>query len=100
MSPEPLAQLPAFAAQHVADVDHALGEIDDGAAKEAIGAERREIHLHAFSAAVGLDVDRAGIKPGGKTRLPVRRIRIAPERDQERRAEADDQGHHQRCVSR
>ena len=74
---KPLAQLPAFAAQHVCHVDHARGEIDDSAAKKAIGAKRREIHLHAFGAAVGLDKDRAGMKPGGKARLPVGGIRLA-----------------------
>ncbi len=94
---QPFAQRPAFAAQHVAYVDHACGEIDDSAAKKAIGAERREIHLHAFGAAIGFDKDRAGMKPGGKARLPVGGGGLAAERDQERRAEADDQRHHQAC---
>ena len=54
---EALAQPPAFCAEHVTDLDHARGEVDDGAAEKPESAERREIHLHAFGAAVGLDVD-------------------------------------------
>ena len=45
---EAFAQPRALAAEHVIDPDHARGEVDHGAAEKAKGAERREIHLHAF----------------------------------------------------
>jgi hypothetical protein len=88
--------LPTLAAEYVTDVHHARDKVDDGTAKEALGAEWRKIHLHTFGSAIGLDINRSDVEAGGEAWLPVGCIRRAPERDQERRAEADDQGHHQR----
>src|ERR1700676_2778261 len=96
-SAQALAQPRALLAEHVTDLDHAGGEVDDGAAEKTISTERRKIHLHAFGAAVGLDVHGSDMKSRGEAALLFGCIRFSPERDEERRAEADDQRHDQRC---
>ena len=92
-----IARALVVAAQYIAKIDHAPGELGNGAAEEAIGAKRREIHLHGFGAAVGLDVNGSGMQSGRETQLTVGWSRLTRERDQIGRAEADDQRHDQRC---
>ncbi|MGY3199161.1 hypothetical protein ACVIWU_008527 [Bradyrhizobium sp. USDA 4509] len=93
---ELFAQTTAIMAEHIVDIDHAPDQVGHGAAEEAVGAERGEIDLHAGGAPVGLDVDRPGMQAGGEAELTIGRTGLARQRDQERRAETDDQRDDQR----